>query len=162
MNFALASSSFRLAEVSDAELVRCISAEAYVPAYLPVIGAVPKPALEAYDERIDQGQVWILTYEASAAGVAVLEREADWLTVYSIAVRPAYQGLGLGRLLLDWADQRASAAGVAELRLYTNARMEKNIALYQSCGYGIFNRRPHPSRLGELLVDLRRPVSARR
>jgi len=76
-------------------------------------------------------------------------------------VRPAFQGLGLGRLLLDWADHRASAAGVRELRLYTNARMTKNLALYQRCGYDIFDTRPHPSRPGELLVDLRRSASDR-
>jgi len=161
MNFTPASSSFRLAELADAELVRRISAEAYVPAYLPVIGAVPKPALEDYGERIEHGQVWILTDKASTAGVLVLERGEDWLTVYSIAVRPAFQGLGLGRLLLDWAEHRASAAGVAELRLYTNARMKNNLALYQRCGYEIFNTRPHPSRPGELLVDLKRPATAR-
>jgi len=145
----------------DIDLVRAISAEAYVPAYLPVIGAVPKPALEDYGERIEHGQVWILTHDGSTAGVLVLEPAEDWLTVYSIAVRPAFQGLGLGRLLLDWADHRASAAGVRELRLYTNARMTKNLALYQRCGYDIFDTRPHPSRPGELLVDLRRSASDR-
>ncbi len=156
-----ANSSFRLAELVDAELVRRVSAEAYVPAYLPVIGAVPKPALEDYGERIQHGQVWILTHDGSTAGVLVLEHGEDWLTVYSIAVRPAFQGLGLGRLLLNWADHRALAAGVTELRLYTNARMTKNLALYQRCGYDVFSTRPHPSRPGELLVDLRRSATAR-
>ena len=74
--------------------------------------------------------------------------------------QPAFQGLGLGRLLLDWADRRASAADVPELRLYTNAQMKNNLALYQRCGYAIFNTRPHPSRPGELLVDLRRTATA--
>jgi ribosomal protein S18 acetylase RimI-like enzyme len=150
-----------LAELVDTDLVRHISAEAYAPAYLPVIGTVPEPALEDYGERIGHGRVWILAHDQSSAGVLVLEPGDDWLTVYSIAVRPAFQGLGLGRLLLDWADRRASAAGVTELRLYTNARMTKNLALYQRCGYEICNTRPHPSRPGELLVDLRRSATAR-
>ena len=161
MKLPPARSSFRLAELVDSDLVRRISAEAYVPAYLPVIGVVPKPALEDYSERIGHGQVWILTHDGSPAGVLVLEHGEDWMTVYSIAVRPTFQGLGLGRLLLDWGEKTASAAGVTELRLYTNARMTKNLALYRHCGYDIFNTRPHPSRPGEVLVDLRRSATAR-
>lgn len=161
MNASESGTSFRLARLSDEEIVREISAEAYVPAYLPVIGAVPRPANENYSDRIVQGQVWILLCEQSPAGVLVLERGEEWLTIYSIAVRPSFQRSGLGRLLLDWADLQASIAGVRELRLYTNERMTKNLTLYQRCGYEIISRRPHPSRPGEWLVDLRRAATAR-
>lgn len=160
MTAVLDNPSIRLAALADAELVRRISAEAYEPAYLPVIGAIPKPAREDYRERIERRQVWLLTHGGSPAGVLVLEDGEGGWTVYSIAVRPAFQGLGLGRWLLDWADHQASAAGATELRLYTNARMTKNLALYQRCGYEIFDTRPHPSRPGEWLVDLRRAVTA--
>jgi ribosomal protein S18 acetylase RimI-like enzyme len=113
----------RLAELTDSEVVQRISADAYVRAYVPVIGIVPKPALEDYSERIKRGQVWLLSHENSAAGVLVLEPGDDWLTVYSIAVGPAFQGRGFGRMLLDWADHRATVVGAKELRLYTNARI---------------------------------------
>jgi len=69
MNTPTSSTSFRLADVTDSELVRAISEEAYVQAYLPVIGAVPKPAHEDYGERIAQGQVWVLLHKAAPAGV---------------------------------------------------------------------------------------------
>jgi len=155
------SSQLRLATLTDAELVRDISAEAYVPAYLPAIGIVPKPATEDYSERIERGQVWILVQGPSAIGVLVLEDGDTWLTVYSIAVMPQFQGFGFGRVLLDWADRRASIAGLSESRLYTNARMKENLALYQHCGYVITGTRPHPSRPGEMLVDLHRPTTAK-
>jgi hypothetical protein len=35
--------AFRLATLGDAQLVKAISASAYIPAYRVVIGAVPKP-----------------------------------------------------------------------------------------------------------------------
>jgi len=107
----------RLAELTDSEVVQRISADAYVRAYVPVIG------IEDYSERIKRGQVWLLSHENSAAGVLVLEPGDDWLTVYSIAVGPAFQGRGFGRMLLDWADHRATVVGAKELRLYTNARI---------------------------------------
>ena len=45
---------FRLAVAGDAALVQTISAAAYKPAYLAVVGFVPKPAVEDYSERIAQ------------------------------------------------------------------------------------------------------------
>ena len=91
-------------------------------------------------------------------GVAVLEERCDHLLVYSIAVAPTEQRLGHGRALLEFADQRAAAIGAEEIRLYTNLRMEKNIALYRRHGYVEAGIRPHPSRPGEMLVDMTRSV----
>jgi ribosomal protein S18 acetylase RimI-like enzyme len=61
-------------------------------------------------------------------------------------------------VLLEFADQRAGALGLTLIRLYTNARMEKNIALYRRHGYAAIGTRPHPSRAGEVLVDMVRAV----
>ena len=73
-------------------------------------------------------------------------------------MRRREQGQGYGRALLDFADQRAAALGVAVIRLYTNVRMEKNIALYRQHAYVETGTRPHPSRVGEMLVDMERTV----
>jgi hypothetical protein len=48
---------------------------------------------------------------------------------------------------------RNAAIGVAEVRLYTNKRMERNIALYRRHGFIEVVTRPHPSRPGDVLVD---------
>ena len=144
----------RVAQLSDADAVQEISAEAYVPAYQAVIGSVPKPAQEDYKPRIDRGEVWILETADGSVGVAVLEVMADCLLVYSIAVRPKHQGRGYGSALLAFGDQRAIALGLPEVRLYTNRRMVQNVRLYQRCGFSEVGTRPHPSRLGEVLVDM--------
>ena len=77
-----------------------------------------------------------------------------YLLVYSIAVTPKYQGRGYGRELLVFADQQAIAAGLTEVRLYTNRRMVQNVRLYRNSGYVEIGARPHPSRPGEVLVDM--------
>jgi ribosomal protein S18 acetylase RimI-like enzyme len=69
-------------------------------------------------------------------------------------VRPEAQRKGFGSMLLRFAQERATAAGMRELRLYTNTRMEQNISLYQRHGFVEVGRRPHPSRPGDLLVDM--------
>jgi hypothetical protein len=79
----------------------------------------------------------------ATVGIAVLEERRDHLLVYSIAVRPTEQGRGHGSALLDFADQSAIALGLAVIRLYTNVRMKKNIALYRRHGYVEAGTRPH-------------------
>lgn len=149
----------RAARLSDAAAVREISAEAYVPIYQAVIGAVPKPAHEDYTGRIERGEVWMLEADGGPAGVLVLEPKASYLVVYSVAVRPRYQGRGYGKLLLAFAEQRAAAEGLAELRPYTNSRMGRNLAFYRDCGFSETGLRPHPIRPGEVVVDMVKVVS---
>jgi hypothetical protein len=46
---------FKRADPGDKEAVQRISADAYVPAYMAVLGTIPKPATEDYGERIEKG-----------------------------------------------------------------------------------------------------------
>jgi ribosomal protein S18 acetylase RimI-like enzyme len=152
------SRNIRRAGRADLAVVQQISADAYTPAYMAALGYIPKPAEEDYGPRIDRGEVWILDSDGRDIGIAVLDEQPDHLLVYSIAVSPAEQRQGYGRALLELADQRAIAIGVDEIRLYTNVRMQGNIALYRRHGYVAVGTRPHPSRAGEALVDMMRRV----
>ena len=60
------------------------------------------------------------------------------------AVRPELQGHGLGRFLMQRAEEGALALGKARLRLYTNAVMTENIPFYEGLGFEIE---------GKVLVD---------
>jgi ribosomal protein S18 acetylase RimI-like enzyme len=148
----------RRARQDEAETVRAISAAAFIPAYAPVIGTAPRPALEDYAPRVARGEVWLLDTEAGSIATLVLEPHEDHLLVYSIAVRPEHQGRGHARRLLAFAEEQARSTGLSELRLYTNDRMERNLALYKSCGFVESGRRPHPTRAGIILVDLAKSI----
>ena len=93
-----------------------------------------------------------------AAGVMVLEPAADRLAIYSLAVSPTHQGQGIGRQMIQAAEQMAATAGLAELRLFTNDRMARNLALYQRVGFHETGRRPNPHRKGWVLVDMAKMV----
>ena len=126
---------FRSAAAGDAALVQTISAEAYTPAYLALVDFVPKPAFEDYRDRIKQGNVWVAELDGEPCGVLVLEPAPQYLTIYSIAVLPRHQSAGVGKALLSLAENRALDAGLSEIRLYTNPRMKRNVALYQAFGF---------------------------
>jgi ribosomal protein S18 acetylase RimI-like enzyme len=149
----------RQADPSDVELVQRISADAYIPAYMAVLGTIPKPATEDYGPRIERGEVWTLEVEDEPIGIAVLEVNPDDLLIYSIAVKPDAQRKGYGRVLLDFADSRAIELGLHKVRLYTNERMERNLALYRRHGFVQVGKRPHLSRPGQVLVDMVRKLT---
>ena len=149
---------YRLATPKDTALVRSINAAAYIPAYEAVIGAIPKPAFEDCAHSIEKESVWIAEIDGQASGVLIIVHAPDHMMVYSIAVLPWRQRAGLGKALLSFAEKLALEMGLPELRLYTNRRMERNVALYTSCGFVEIATRPHPSRPGEVLVDMVKPL----
>lgn len=144
----------RPADLSDLDTVQRISAEAYAVVYQAVCGFIPKPAIEDYRPRIERNETWLLETEGHAVAVAVLERRPDHLVIYSIAVRPEDQRKGFGAALLHFVDEHAAAIGVSEVRLYTNTRMQQNIALYRNHGFREVGVRAHPSRPGNALIDM--------
>jgi ribosomal protein S18 acetylase RimI-like enzyme len=147
----------RLARADDLSAVLALTTDAYAP-YIPIFGGPPIPVTEDYAPRIERGEVWLLEDGAKLAGLIVLERHPDHAMIFSVAVAPAFQGRKLGIRLLDFADETARSWGVPEVRLYTNSRMERNIALYCAYGYRETGRRPNPYRPGWIVVDMVKPV----
>ena len=147
----------RLARPEDLAAIVALTEAAYAP-YNAILDAPPIPVTEDYAPRIANGEVWLLESGGEPAGVLTLERHADHAMIFSVAVSPAFQGKGFGTKLLNHADQQTRLWGLPEIRLYTNAKMERNIALYLAYGYRETGRRPNPYRPGWVLVDMAKPV----
>jgi ribosomal protein S18 acetylase RimI-like enzyme len=149
--------TIRRALAGDIQTVVALTEAAYAP-YNAILDAPPIPVTEDYAPRIANGEVWLLESGGELAGVLTLERHEDHAMIFSVAVSPAFQGKGFGIKLLNHADQQTRSWGLPETRLYTNARMERNIALYLAYGYRETGRRPNPYRPGWVLVDMAKPV----
>jgi len=150
--------SFRKALAGDLDAVVSLTQAAYEH-YTPLLGAPPIPVNEDYTPRIERGEVWLLESGADLAGLIVLEKHPDHAMIFSVAVSPAFQGKKLGIALLDFAGEQALKWGVPEIRLYTNARMERNIALYTAYGFRETGRREKSYRPGWIVVDMAKPVA---
>lgn len=147
----------RLAEAADLGAVTAITAAAYAH-YTELLGAPPVPITEDYGPRAAAGQIWLLDIDCAPAGLIVLEHLEDHMMIFSVAVSPEHQGKRLGIRLLEVAEQKARQAGLGRVTLYTNARMERNIALYAAHGYRETGRRAHPIRPGWVLVDMEKQL----
>ena len=149
----------RRAVAADEGAVVALTAASYAP-YTALFGASPLPVTEHYAPRIADGQVWLAEDGGELAGLIVLEQHPDHAMVYSLAVAPGRKGGGIGTALLAFAEMQARGWGVPEMRLYTNSRMERNIALYGRVGYRETGRNPHPLRPAFTIVNMVKPLPA--
>lgn len=130
----------RRAVSAEAPSIRALVERAYA-GYVERIGRRPAPMDHDYEERIAKGRVFVLEDGGQLVGIIVLEQGDDHLLVENVAVDPARQGEGIGRALLAFAEETARSAGLSVLRLYTNAAMTENLALYPRLGYEEVDRR---------------------
>jgi ribosomal protein S18 acetylase RimI-like enzyme len=91
--------------------------------------------LDDYNRRIADGQTWVLEDAGHIVGILVLEETQAGFLLDNIAVLPACQGKGHGRILMEFAEAEARRRGFRQIQLYTHALMIENIALYCRVGF---------------------------
>ncbi|NWA09178.1 GNAT family N-acetyltransferase [Pseudomonas gingeri] len=127
-------SIMRLAEARDLPRVEAIVDAAY-RIYIPRMGREPGPMLEDYAAVLQAGHLFVLEVSGQVAGILVLIREQGAMLLDNVALAPEYQGRGLGRVLMAFAEQAALDAECPAIRLYTNEAMSENLVLYARLGY---------------------------
>src|SRR5689334_19179502 len=105
----------RAASESDVERARDIVQAAY-RSYIARIGKPPGPMLDDYERRQRDAQLYLAAIGAETVGIAVLVRAPDHLELNNVAVHPRWQGRGIGRALIAFAEETARTQGVPELR----------------------------------------------
>ena len=145
--------SARLAKPDDLAFITKVTDAAYRD-YVPITGAKPLPMTQDYNPHIAAGGVWVVERDGEDVGVVDLQWEADHVLIFSLAVQPTAQGGGVGRWMLAFVEAQARRAGVAEVRLYTNPLMGRNIRIYGEAGYQETGRRANPYRPGSMVVDM--------
>lgn len=125
---------FRNATIADLPAVEAVIRAAFA-IHTARIGKPPAPMLRSYRPDVEAGDVSVLEDARGVVGVLVRRAMRDHLYLDVVAIRPECQGEGLGRQLLARAEAEALAAGLAEVRLLTNALMTGNLTLYTRLGY---------------------------
>jgi ribosomal protein S18 acetylase RimI-like enzyme len=135
-----AAPALRRAVPGDAAAIGALVRDAYGH-YVARIGREPQPMTVDYDLAVREHQVWVLDGADSLRAVLELMPDHDSLLIVNVAVDPRAQGSGIGRKLMDFAEQEARRQGFTSLTLYTNEKMTENIALYTRLGYVETERR---------------------
>ncbi len=129
----------RFAAPEEAAAVAALVDRAY-SGYIERMGRTPGPMLDDHAALIADGLVRVMYRNGGICGVLVLIEKDDHLLLHNIAVDPAAQGRGIGRRLVEAAEEVAKTLGYATVRLYTHETMVENIALYGHLGFSITHR----------------------
>jgi ribosomal protein S18 acetylase RimI-like enzyme len=131
----MAAPQARRARPDDAPALAALAERAYGH-YPARIGVRPAPLDADYAHAISADEVWVVDGDGGdLVGLLVLHARPDDLLLDNVAVDPAYQGRGVGRLLLDLAERRARELGLDAIELFTHALMTENQAIYEGRGY---------------------------
>ncbi len=133
----------RAAVEADAPRLRELVRSAY-SRYVERIGGEPRPMRDDYAAVIASWDVTVAERDGEIIGVLCCGESGDYggFAIDNVAVAPEWQGTGLGRRLLELAEERALAAGHTDIRLLTHETMVENQALYRRAGYVEYERRP--------------------
>jgi GNAT superfamily N-acetyltransferase len=88
-----------------------------------------------YEDEIAFYPVWVAVSSGEIAGGLILMFEDDYTTIANIAVHPDYQGQGLGRGLMAFAENEARSRGYQEMHLVTHVLLPENVLFYLKLGW---------------------------
>lgn len=151
----MTTSSLRQATRTDVATIRELTRAAYAK-WVPLIGREPLPMTADYAMAVEQHRIDLLEGADGVIGLVETIPGADHLLVENLAIRPDQQGRGLGDRLLRHVEDLAREGRFGEIRLYTNARFEANLAFYAKRGFAEYERREFAP--GTTVVYMRRPV----
>ncbi len=128
MNWAI-----RRAEPCDSPaLAACIDAAYSVYAER----GIDLPAVsEGIAEDIRDNVVWVACRDGRIIGGLVLIIGDERAVLANVAVDPAATGSGVGRALMDQAEQEARKLGLKKMRLSTHVDIPENVQLYEHLGW---------------------------
>jgi ribosomal protein S18 acetylase RimI-like enzyme len=128
----------RRATAGDLPAISAIIEASYAK-YLTRMDKRPAPMFRDYGPSVADGTTWVAGSPVMA--VLTLYPREGHLLVENIAVHPDAQGRGLGRALMEFAEQEAGRRGFARMALVTHEAMTENQAIYARLGYSEVDRR---------------------
>jgi ribosomal protein S18 acetylase RimI-like enzyme len=134
----------RLRAATEADVPRLTElVQAAYGHYVERLGGPPRPMTDDYTEVVRSARVTVAERDGGIVGLVVLRISDEGFLVDNVAVDPSHQGEGVGRALLEHAEDAARGAGFDSIYLYTHERMSENLALYSRIGYVEYDRRLH-------------------
>ncbi len=132
--------TIREASRSDAPAAQaCV--EAAFGLYIERIGRPPAPMLLDFPSEIEARHVWVAETDKKVVGVLVQYETQEGFYIDTVAVHPRQQGTGVGRALLEFAEQEALRRGYDSVYLCTNVKMTENQVFYPRIGYVRYDRK---------------------
>jgi len=93
-----------------------------------------------YSSEIKKYPTWVAECNGNVVGGLIMTFEQGHASLSNIAVHPEFQGQGLGRGLMEFAESQAKEKQYSELRLATHVLLTENVSLYRHLGWTEIDR----------------------
>ncbi|MBX4889424.1 GNAT family N-acetyltransferase [Rhizobium bangladeshense] len=134
-------------------------------AFAPMNGRIDPPSsalsltAEALAAKAEAEIGHVAIDNGKLTGCLFLRPEADCLYVGKLAVLPQAQGKGLGRRLLEIAEETAAELGLAALRLETRIELVDNHAVFAAWGFSRTAEKAHPGFTRTTFIEMRKSLA---
>lgn len=108
----------------------------------PPSGAV-RESVERVRDDLAAGGGAVLTLDGEPAACLRLAASGTDLHVRRLAVDPRFRRRGLGRALLDWAEQEARRRGCEAISVGVRLALPGNLAFFRRLGYDVVGEHRH-------------------
>ena len=127
--------ALRRANAEDVAAIERVALAACSPYLSRMGGQRPGPLDADYAAAVADHEAWVADEDGEVVGYLVVVAEPDALLLDNVAVLPRCHGRGIGRALLELAEERALTLGRNRIRLFTHVSMVENQRLYEQIGY---------------------------
>ena len=130
--------AIRAATADEAGNIERLIERAYAP-WLKTIRDLPDVSAGVLPE-IEASRLYVVEENKTVSGALNVRHSEKILQVVNVAVDPDAAGRGIGRLLMDFADELARTAGKTKLALSTHKDMRGNVEMYEHLGWSVIAR----------------------
>ncbi|MBA3038364.1 MAG: GNAT family N-acetyltransferase [Alphaproteobacteria bacterium] len=113
----------------------------------------------ALRQKAEQEIAFVAIDKGRLVGCVFLKPEESSLYIGKLAVHPAAQGRGIGRLLLAHAEATARKRGLSSLRLETRIELTENHRLFAAWGFGKTAENRHAGYDRTTSIEMRKPLA---
>ncbi|HWT63254.1 MAG TPA: GNAT family N-acetyltransferase [Ochrobactrum sp.] len=93
------------------------------------------------------------------AGCVFIKEKDDRFYLGKLAVAPAFEGQGIGRKLVEKAEQLAVACGKPVMELQTRIELTRNHAVFEKLGYRKVAETAHPGFTRTTSITMRKEIT---
>jgi len=153
--FRIDESFARWAELLDLILVSF----AYMEGRIDPPSSASRLTVESLVEKAEAEIAYAIENKGRLTGCIFLRPETDCLYVGKLAVLPSAQGKGIGRHLLEIAEETARELGLPALRLETRIELVGNHSTFAAWGFEKTAEKSHPGFTRVTFIEMKKALT---
>ncbi len=114
--------------------------------------------VDSISEKAHEEKLYIAWHKTQLIGCVFIREQQDLMYVGKLAIKPGYQGLGIGKQLMAYAENYAKNCGFSELELQVRIELIENQQTFKRMGFVEIGHTTHVGFLEPTSVTMRKTI----